>query len=236
MARSVAARWRILIAMGVLVTLLDQWTKFLAVRHLTPGIAQAHFEAQGLDRPSLEERRQTLESLGTWDSLKYFYGTVKEPCRAPQAYCPTVRVIDGFWSFRYVENPGAAWGLLAGASKEIRVPFFYLISFGALIFILWYFRRLGEQQKLLIWSLSLVFGGAIGNFIDRLHLSYVVDFIDWYIGDKHWPTFNIADSAISIGVGLLIVDMFVNKEPAKNTEESKGAEKSAEKAAEARDG
>jgi signal peptidase II len=220
----VAPRWKILIAVGVVVSVLDQWTKFLAVKHLTPGIAQAHFDAQGLSRPTLEERRQTLESLGPLESLGYFYGAVKEPCRAPQAYCPTVRVIDGFWSFRYVENPGAAWGLLAGASKEVRVPFFYVFSIGALVFILWMFHRAEEQQRLLIWALALVFGGAIGNLIDRLHLTYVIDFIDWYVGDKHWPTFNVADSAISVGVGMLVLDMFINKPPKKEAAAKGGSD------------
>jgi signal peptidase II len=67
----------------------------------------------------------------------------------------------------------------------------------------------------LIISLSLVFGGAIGNFVDRLHLSYVIDFIDWYVRPiGHWPTFNVADCGITVGVGLLVLDMILTKEPA----------------------
>ena len=209
------ARWRILIAVALTVTLLDQWTKYLAVRHLTPGIAQAHLEDVGLTRAPADQRRKAVDELGFLPALGYFYGSVKEPCRTATAYCPTIEVVDGFWNWRYVENPGAAWGLLSGASPEVRIPFFFAVSLGALVFILWFFRKLRDDQRLLVWSLSLVAGGAIGNFIDRLHLSYVIDFVDWYVGRHHWPTFNVADAAITVGVGLLIVDMFVSKEPAK---------------------
>jgi signal peptidase II len=114
-------------------------------------------------------------------------------------------VVGDLWNWRYVENKGAAWGLLAGASDKLRVPFFILVSLGAIAFIISFFRKLPETQLLLIVSLSLVFGGAIGNFMDRLHLNYVIDFIDWHIGPSHWPTFNFADSAITTGVALLVI-------------------------------
>jgi signal peptidase II len=214
----VATRWHVLIAVALSVALLDQVTKLLAVRHLTPGIANAHLKALGLAESAPEEKHRALEGLSFVDGIAYFYGTVREPCKELRAHCPSVRVIDGFWSWRYVENPGAAWGLLAGASEELRIPFFFVVSIGAMIFILWFYRKLRDDQHLLVWSLALVFGGAIGNFIDRLHLSYVVDFIDWYVGRHHWPTFNLADAAITVGVSLLVLDMFVNKEPSKAAE------------------
>jgi signal peptidase II len=80
------------------------------------------------------------------------------------------------------------------------------VSIAAMIFIINYFKKTTAGQWLLRLALALVFGGAIGNFIDRLHLSYVIDFIDWYVGSTHWPTFNVADAAISSGVGLLILE------------------------------
>ncbi|NJK88953.1 MAG: signal peptidase II [Myxococcales bacterium] len=131
---------------------------------------------------------------------------MEHPCRGAGLDCPTLEVVDGFWYWRYVQNPGAAWGVLRDAPENLRVPFFFFVSVAAIVFILAFFRKLEDQQHLTIVALSLVFGGAIGNFIDRIHLSYVIDFIDWYIGTYHWPTFNIADSAISCGVVLLMIE------------------------------
>lgn len=208
-------RWIILIAIGVAVTVVDQWTKFLAVKHLTPGIAQAHAPEKA--PISTKEREEILEDLSLGEQLGYFYGAVDHPCRTFAARCPTVRVMDGFWNWRYVENPGAAWGLLAGTSEKYRVPFFLVVSLAAIAFIISFFRKLEDDQYLMIISLSLVFGGAIGNFIDRLHLSYVIDFIDWYVGSSHWPTFNFADAAISTGVALLVLEWI--KDAVKNRAE-----------------
>lgn len=210
-----AARWRILIVVALAIAISDQWTKYLAVRHLTPGIERAHLADLGLENAPAAERKAAIESLSFFRGLTYFYGSVKKPCDETIAYCPQIRVIPGFWNWKYVENPGAAWGLFSGLNDSLRVPFFFAVSIGALLFIGWFFKKLRDDQRLLIWSLSLVFGGAIGNFIDRLHLSYVIDFVDWYIGRHHWPTFNLADAAITAGVVLLIVDMFVSRETAK---------------------
>lgn len=203
-----------LVAIGLAVVLADQASKFLAVRYLTPGIAQAHFEAHGHPFPDGPTRTELIKGLGLTAALGYFYADVSEPCARAQAYCPSVPFVPGFWNWRYVENPGAAWGLLADAPASIRLPFFYGISLAAIVFILVYFRRLAPDQRLLGVALSLVLGGAIGNFIDRLHLTYVIDFIDWYIGQSHWPTFNIADAGISVGVALLILDMVLHRETA----------------------
>lgn len=203
-----------LIAIGLAVVLADQASKFLAVRYLTPGVANAHFEARGHPFPDGPTRTQLMQELGLVDAVRYFYADVSEPCARAQAYCPSVPFVPGFWNWRYVENPGAAWGLLADAPASIRLPFFYGISLAAIAFILVYFRRLAPDQRLLGVALSLVLGGAIGNFIDRLHLTYVIDFIDWYVGQAHWPTFNVADAGISVGVALLILDMVLHREPA----------------------
>lgn len=199
------SRWKIFIAVGLLLIVADQWTKYLAVRHLTPGVALASTETPPA-HPSAAEIEALEAEVGTFEGLGYFYGSVKHPCRPAGFNCPTVKVVDGFWSHRYVENPGAAWGVLRDASESVRVPFFLVLSLGAVVFILAFFRKLTDDQHLMIWSLSLVFGGAVGNLIDRLHLSYVVDFIDWYVGSHHWPTFNVADAGITVGVGLLMVE------------------------------
>jgi signal peptidase II len=199
----VAKRWKYLIAIGIAIAVVDQGTKFLAVKNLTPGIQNAYVSSH---LPMLEDdKKQALESLGFFNQLGIFYTSVKEPCAQPQTRCPAVSVVNGFWNWRYVENKGAAWGLLATASETVRVPFFILVSVVAIAFIITFFRKLPDSQRLLIISLSLVFGGAIGNFIDRLHLNYVIDFVDWYVGTSHWPTFNFADAAITTGVALLVI-------------------------------
>ena len=109
---------------------------------------------------------------------------------------------------RYAENPGAAWGLFRDLSLAARNTVFTLTLLGAVAFILIYFRKLSAEQRAAQVALSLVFSGAIGNFIDRLARGYVVDFIDWHWWnrpDLYWPTFNIADSMIVVGVLLLVL-------------------------------
>src|SRR6185436_6601841 len=161
-------------------------------------------------------------AVGVLSELGSFYGSIKGPCSEVRSgECPTIEVVDGMWNWRYVENKGAAWGLLAGASEAVRIPFFILVSLGAIAFIISFFRKLPETQLLLIVSLSLVFGGAIGNFMDRLHLSYVIDFIDWHAGPNHWPTFNFADSAITTGVALLVIQWIRDAVTGKNKGEER---------------
>lgn len=119
-------------------------------------------------------------------------------------------LVEGYLALSYVRNPGAAWGFLARSNESFRRPFFIGISVLAMGFILYLFRRLERGQLLLMTALSLVMGGAIGNFIDRLRYNYVVDFVDFHVGHRFkWPTFNVADVAITVGVVLLFVEMFV---------------------------
>lgn len=112
------------------------------------------------------------------------------------------RVIEHFFHFTYVRNPGAAFGILA--DNQLRLPFFIGISIVAVIGILWYLRRTEDKpwQQL---ALGLVFGGAIGNLIDRVRFQEVIDFIDVHWYNYHWPAFNLADSAICVGVGILLL-------------------------------
>jgi signal peptidase II len=105
---------------------------------------------------------------------------------------------------------------MSGAAEKLRVPFFYLVSLGAVIFIFWYYRKLSDEQRYLQIALALVLGGALGNALDRLLRGYVIDFIDWHWRDLHWPTFNIADAGISVGLVLLFLDMLFAKKPAGN--------------------
>jgi len=122
-----------------------------------------------------------------------------------------VHVVDGFFALRYVENKGAAWGIGRGLSSTVRSFIFVGISALAILFLLYFMHRTPRKQKMLLFALAGVLGGAIGNLVDRVRYGYVVDFIEWYVGDFHgkwhWPTFNIADAAIVVGIALLGIEM-----------------------------
>ncbi|MBN2135707.1 MAG: signal peptidase II [Acidobacteria bacterium] len=106
----------------------------------------------------------------------------------------------GFINISYHYNEGAMMGLFRGLSPNLRIPFFAVISVLALSFILYYMFKLAPEEKMTMLGLTILLGGALGNFTDRLVFGRVLDFID--LG--FWPTFNIADSAISTGVAILI--------------------------------
>lgn len=121
----------------------------------------------------------------------------------------SVTVLENFFHITYILNPGAAFGIFAGKAAAFRVPFFLALSFVASVGIVIFYRSV--EDRLVRAALSLILGGAIGNMIDRARLGEVIDFIDVHWYNNHWPAFNVADSAITIGVGLMILDMFLNK-------------------------
>ncbi|MCA9667546.1 MAG: signal peptidase II [Myxococcales bacterium] len=119
-----------------------------------------------------------------------------------------LKVVKSLFSLTYVRNPGAAWGFLARRPASFRKPFFLAVSVIAIAFILYLYVRLTIGQRLLMYALALVMGGALGNFVDRLRFNFVIDFLDVYFGRLFkWPTFNIADVAISVGVVMLFYEM-----------------------------
>jgi signal peptidase II len=120
----------------------------------------------------------------------------------------SVKIIPHFVDLTYLRNTGAAFGFLAGDRSALRTIFFTIISAVAIGCISYLLKGLRPQQKTLIVSLSLILGGALGNLIDRLRMSEVIDFIDVHWYQYHWPAFNIADSAITIGVALLLIEMY----------------------------
>ena len=122
-----------------------------------------------------------------------------------------VSVIDGFAQLRYAENPGAAWGFLADTSEGFRKWFFLLVSLLAIAVISNLFHQLEPEQRLPAFGFAAILSGAIGNFIDRLRFNYVIDFVDMYIGNAHWPTYNVADVAISVGVALLLLEALLSR-------------------------
>ncbi|MBW6485118.1 MAG: signal peptidase II [Syntrophobacterales bacterium] len=116
-------------------------------------------------------------------------------------------VINGFFNITSVRNPGAAFGFLAGAPPFFRTVFFIAITIGAILLILYYLRVSLIDDYPLIISLALIFAGAAGNLIDRVRFGEVVDFLDFYLGNYHWPAFNVADSAITVGAFAMIIAM-----------------------------
>lgn len=114
------------------------------------------------------------------------------------------RTVTEFFNVVRVHNTGAAFSFLADAAGWQR---WFFVGLGAVatVFIVWMLRRHGEQ-KLFSWALALILGGAIGNVIDRLLHGYVVDFIQLHYGSAYFPSFNVADSAITVGAALLIFD------------------------------
>lgn len=119
----------------------------------------------------------------------------------------SIPVIQGFFSITYVRNPGAAFGILAGAPPFFRYIFFVGVTVAAVLLILHYLRRSKAEERLMTLCLSLIIAGAVGNLIDRLRFGEVIDFLDVYLGSHHWPAFNVADSAISVGAVILFIEL-----------------------------
>ena len=117
----------------------------------------------------------------------------------------SIPVIDGLFSFTYLRNRGAAFSFLADASW--RLPFFIVVTLIAAVVILVALKRMREDQKLAQTALAMIFSGAIGNLIDRIRMGEVIDFLDVYWKNHHWPAFNVADSLICVGVALIALDM-----------------------------
>lgn len=121
----------------------------------------------------------------------------------------SIPVIDGFFNFTYVQNPGAAFGFLAKAPDSIRIPLFLIVPVIAVAWLIWLIWKSYQVNILLTSAYALILAGAVGNLIDRFRLGYVIDFLDFYWGRSHFPAFNVADSSITIAASLLIVDLFL---------------------------
>jgi signal peptidase II len=128
----------------------------------------------------------------------------------------TIRVIPGFFDIVHSQNRGVAFGMFNDSTNEWRTTALIVLSCAAVVFIsvmLWRPEKLDRWSRL---GLSLILGGAAGNVFDRILWGRVTDFLEFYVGEYHWPTFNLADSAIVIGSGLLILEMLRPKRQAAN--------------------
>lgn len=118
-------------------------------------------------------------------------------------------VIPGLFNLTLVHNNGMAFGIMSGAPSLHRSLLLTGLSAAALILILYYCASIPRSRRWLQFGLSLIMGGALGNIIDRLRLQHVVDFLDFQWQGHSWPAFNLADSCITIGMGLLILDFLL---------------------------
>ena len=114
-------------------------------------------------------------------------------------------IIDGMLNLTYVRNRGVAFGVLS--QQGLSAHLFVAVSLAALALVLYFIRQVGDRERLLSLALSAIFAGAVGNIIDRLRVGEVIDFIDLYVGRHHWPFFNLADSAITVGGVLLFINL-----------------------------
>jgi signal peptidase II len=116
-----------------------------------------------------------------------------------------VTVISGFWDWQLSMNPGSAFGFLSG--QDLARVLLSIVGIAAVAGMLWMLRKARPDQHVLHWALALVAGGAVGNLVDRIYYGVVTDFVSWHYHDHVWPTFNVADVVLVIGVGLMFIDI-----------------------------
>ncbi|MCY4644752.1 MAG: signal peptidase II [Bacteriovoracales bacterium] len=133
------------------------------------------------------------------------------------SYGDSVVVIDGLFNLTYVRNTGGAFGLFAMADSYVRSVLFLIFPVLACLWLVWLVWTHRKKEILPGIVYSLILAGAVGNLIDRFAYGYVVDFLDFHWKNSHFPAFNVADSAISVGAFLLIVDAFLQGKKGQKT-------------------
>lgn len=152
------------------------------------------------------------KSISGWlAAIVFFDQLTKIIVDRTMALYQSIPIVDGLFNFTYVRNPGAAFGIFAGSAETFRRPFLILVSILASGFIVTLLRRLADGEKGLITALTFILGGAVGNLIDRMIYGEVIDFLDVYWRDHHWPAFNVADSFITIGVAVALFCLYKHK-------------------------
>ena len=124
-------------------------------------------------------------------------------------------VIDGLFNITYVQNTGVAFGILDPFSSSLKVFFLCLVAGIAAVVVIVYSLRNDPRNKLLQGALALVLAGALGNLYDRIRFGYVIDFLEFHARGYYWPSFNVADTSITIGVMLLAWEIFRNEAPSR---------------------
>ena len=122
----------------------------------------------------------------------------------------SINIVEGFFNLTHVRNSGVAFGIFSEQNSELKPYLLIFVSIIAIIAILVIFHQTERKKRLVQGGLVLVFSGAIGNLIDRVLHKEVIDFIDIFFNNRHWPAFNVADACITIGVILLAADLLVS--------------------------
>ena len=123
-----------------------------------------------------------------------------------------IQVIPGFFNLVRSENPGVAFGMFADDSSKWHTPALVVLSVAAISILAAMLWKIERMDRLSAAGMALIFGGAVGNVYDRVLAGAVTDFLDFYLGSYHWYIFNLADSAICTGAGLLLLSMFFTRE------------------------
>ena len=122
----------------------------------------------------------------------------------------SINVVEGFFNLTHVRNSGVAFGIFSEQNSQLKPYLLIFVSIIAIIAILVIFHQTGEDKRMVQGALVLGFSGAIGNLIDRVLHKEVIDFIDIFFNNRHWPAFNVADACITIGVMLLAADLLLS--------------------------
>jgi len=125
----------------------------------------------------------------------------------------SISVIDGFFNITYVRNTGVAFGIFSSISSPAKSVLLSIFAAAAAAVVVVYSVKSPVRNRLLQVALAMILGGALGNLYDRLTLGYVIDFIELYAGSYSWPAFNVADSAVSVGICLLALEIFRDEAP-----------------------
>ncbi len=125
----------------------------------------------------------------------------------------SIKIVEGFFNLTHIRNSGVAFGIFSEEQSDLKPYLLILVSIIAIMAIMVIFHQTEKEKRLAHGGLILIFSGAIGNLIDRILHKEVIDFLDFFIENQHWPAFNIADSCITIGVMLMAADMFVGHTP-----------------------
>lgn len=135
-------------------------------------------------------------------------------------YGENLTVVAGFFDITHVRNPGGAFSLFAQGVSDYRLVFFLGAGVVAVALLLLFFHRLPSDARLSAAALGGILGGALGNLTDRVVHGEVIDWLDFYLGSYTWPTFNIADSCIVVGVCVLVLEVFLNPDVESGADES----------------
>ncbi len=125
----------------------------------------------------------------------------------------SIPVIPGFFHITHVQNPGGAFGFLANQSALVRGVLFLAVSTVAVGMVLWFYHKTPPTHRWLATGFALIIGGAVGNLIDRVRFGKVIDFLDFFFRGWHWPAFNVADSAITVGITIFIIHVIWGRIP-----------------------